>query len=995
MTQTAYRRPAIKTGYQGPLESIPLPRNLTVLLVIFCVIATAIPQSTGASENSGKSAQESLRLIQVAPGFTVELVASEPLVKDPIAFDWGADGKFWVVEMGDYPLGVDGKGKPGGLIRYLEDTNGDGRYDKQTTFLDGLSFPTGVMPWRAGVFIACAPDIFYAEDRDGDGKADYREILFTGFGQGNQQHRLNGFDMGLDGWIYGANGDSDGVVHLLNSRQTTRISGRDFRFQPETAAFEAESGRTQFGRHRDDWGHWFGNNNPNWGWHYVLADRDLRRNTSYAPPDPRQTLEPDTRLYPISRTAPRYNDPGAANHVTSANSITPYRDELFGPEFATTVFVSEPVHNLIHRMVLEPQGMTFRGRRTPDESQTEFLASSDTWFRPTMLRTGPDGALWIADMYRAVIEHPQWIPDDWEKQLDLRGGSEQGRIYRVFPRNAKPRPIPRLDKFDTAKLVAALDSPSGWQRDTAQRLLLHRRDLTATALLRTLAIATKRPKTRVQSIWTLAALRQLDEPSAMAGLDDPDGRVTAAVIGAIGPVARTSRLVADALIRLADHADPHVRLQATLALGFCEDSRASHALASLARRDGNDSWMRAAILSAAPPHADRLLLDLLRDNPVARQNSATVAILEPLLRMSVSRKDRLPIDQLVRAIAVPAEQGGRYAPWQFTALALLLDARDKSDQLNQDLDKPFAWVWSAARRVVADEKETAAGRSGAIRLVAYGARQNTKDRDLLVRLLRPRVAIELQQAVIAALATTADPKLADVLLVDWNKYSPSIKTAIFDAMLSRTVWSSSLLSSLEDGCVPPAEIDLARRQALITRRGNPLRARAEAIFAHQSQPRQNVVDAYRSALTTRGEKAAGAAIFKQLCTSCHRLNNDGVDVGPDFNSMTDRSPEALLIAILDPNRAFEAKFANFSVATSDGRVLTGMVAHESATAVTLRGQDGKEEIILRSQIDEMTASGQSLMPEGFEKKLQPRDLADLIAFLAPLSASPEPKPRNN
>ncbi len=153
------------------------------------------------------------------------------------------------------------------------------------------------------------PDIFYAEDRDGDGRAEHREVLFTGFREGNQQHRLNGFELGLDGWVYGANGDSGGSVRSLRTGKTVDISGRDFRFRPDTGEFEAESGQTQYGRHRDDWGRWFGNNNPNWAWHYVLSEQDIRRNPQYAPPDPRHMLEPESRLYPISRTLARFNDP--------------------------------------------------------------------------------------------------------------------------------------------------------------------------------------------------------------------------------------------------------------------------------------------------------------------------------------------------------------------------------------------------------------------------------------------------------------------------------------------------------------------------------------------------------------------------------------------------------------------------------------------------------------------------------------------------------------
>jgi putative membrane-bound dehydrogenase-like protein len=927
----------------------------------------------------------SLRTITVAPGFRVDVAAAEPLIHDPIAFDWGADGRLWVLEMGDYPLGVDGKGRPGGVVRVLEDTDRDGRYDQQTTFLDGLVIPSGLMPWRNGVLVGCAPEIFYAEDRDGDGKADFREVLFTGFVPGNPQHRLNGFEMGLDGWIYGANGDSGGSVRSKKTGNTTDINGRDFRFRPDSGEFEAESGQTQYGRHRDDWGHWFGNNNPNWGWQYLLANHDIRRNPYYAPPDPRKNLEVETRVYPTSRTLPRFNDLHMANQVTSANSPTPYRDELFGPEFTHTLFVSEPVHNLVHRMVLEPDGVSFRGHRAGAESHSEFLSSSDNWFRPTMLKTGPDGALWIADMYRAVIEHPEWIPDEWEKQLDLRAGAAEGRIYRVYPVDKKPRPIPRLDRLDTAELVAALDSPSGWQRDTAQRLLLERRDPAAISPLRKLTAETRRSKTRVQAIWTLADLGALDEPAALAGLADPDALARESVIAVVEPTAGASPRVARATLALADDADARVRFQAALSLGNWRDRRAGEALSKLARRDGNDPWMRAAILSSALPHLATLLADLS-----GGKTPPPPALVERLLAMVGSLPDRGGIDSLVRSIAEPVEQGGHYAAWQFAGLAGLLEARSRTPRLSSlDVDRVFSRSWEAARQLVSDDKARLTDRLAAVRLLAYAAARNSSDRERLFAMLRPQVSIEVQQAAVAALSRTDEPKVGDMLVRDWKTYSPQVRSAILDALLSRASWTLSLLAALEDGCVPPAEIDPARRQVLLARGGGAQRSRATAIFALQAQPRQAVVDSYRSALRMKGDRAAGAAVFKKLCASCHRFANEGIEVGPDLATLTDKSPEALLVAILDPNRAFETKYTSFTVATTDGRVLNGLIASESATAVTLRRQDGKEDVLLRSQIEEMTASGQSLMPEGVEKDLKPRDLADLIAFLA--AAAPERK----
>ncbi len=962
--------------------------RLALNLLALLAVALAQPSAAAPPVNDlppAKTPEESLRSIRVRPGFTVELVASEPLVTDPIAFDWSADGRLWVVEMGDYPLGSDGKGKHGGVVRTLEDTDGDGRYDKATTFLDGLGFPTGLLPWRSGLIVACAPEIFYAEDRDGDGKADNREVLFTGFIEGNQQHRVNGFDLGLDGWVYGANGDSGGAVRSLKTGETVRINGRDFRFRPDDGRFETESGQTQFGRHRDDWGHWFGNNNPNFAWEYVLSDAEIRRNPRLTLPSARQMLEPDTRVYPTSRTLARFNVPDAANRVTSANSPTPYRDDLFGPDFATSLFVSEPVHNLVHRMVLEPQGASYTGHRAADETASEFFASSDNWTRPTMLKTGPDGALWIADMYRAVIEHPQWIPDDWEAKLDLRAGSDQGRIYRVYPEGKKPRAIPRLDRLDTAGLVAALDSPSGWQRDTAQRLLLHKRDPAAVEPLRALATASARPKSRLQALWTLADLGALTADSVLTALGDAHPQVRRNALKAGEEVLRqnTAPALAETLGRIASDPDPQVRFQLALSLSQWDDPRAGQLLARVIRRDGADPWARAAVLSSASTRLVPLLSGLLE--PAADQPPPP-EVVESLFEAAGALPDRQPLAPVLRTASKPGVSGPGFAPWQYAALTGWSKARRS---LSPEEDRQFAALRQAARVLAGDGKAADVDRLRAIRLLGRDGEHAGEDRDILTALLRPQVSSAIQEAAVAALARSEAGQVPEMLLSGWKGYSPQLRSVILDALLSRPAWTSALLASLEDTCTPPSEVDAAHRKRLLDHRDPKVKARAEAVFERETTTRQAVLDAYRLALATPGDPAAGAVAFQKVCATCHRLGAVGTEVGPDLAALADKSAESLLVAILDPNRAVETRYTGFNVSLADGRVLTGMIAAETATSVTLRRQEGKEDVLLRAEIEAMVGSGQSLMPEGVEKDLPPRSVADLIAFLKTTGAPPK------
>ncbi|MBI3415939.1 MAG: VCBS repeat-containing protein [Verrucomicrobia bacterium] len=955
-------------------------------------------QLLGGLQPTAKSPQDSLACIRVRPGFKVELVAFEPLVKDPIAFEWGADGKLWVVEMGDYPLGLDGHGKSGGIVRFLEDTDGDGQYDKSTVFLDGVNFPTGVMPWRKGVLVSAAPEIFYAEDTDGDGKADVRKTLFTGFKEGNQQHRVNGFEYGLDGWIYGANGDSGGEVRSFANAKVVKLSGHDFRFRPDTGEFEAVEGQTQYGRHRDDWGNWFGNNNPSWGWHYFIPERYLARNPHLPVKTTKHYLanyENGTRVFAISRLLQRFNDIGMVNHVTSANSIAPYRDELFGAEFTHSVFVSEPVHNVVHREVLEPDGVTFSSHRAVDEKDSEFLASTDNWFRPVTLKTGPDGALYIADMYRLVLEHPEWIPPDTQKSFDLRAGSDLGRIYRVYPEGAILRKIPRLDQLDTAGLVAALDSPNGWQRDTAQRLLVERRDRHSVEPLKQLAVNASRPKTRLQAIFTLQNTDELPFDSLLAALRDSDPRVQTGALIAAEPIFDRIALstsgepekLNEVVSNLVESADIKLAFRLALSLGESHYPSAAPMLARLAIRHSANEAMQLAILSSAPPHLPALLSALTTE---PAKSPPLAFFIGQLIALAVD-SNHLPA--LQTALAKLGEIRGD-APefWQLVGVAAFVESLERQNHsLNEfaggaELEvrngvRSLNQVFVHARRIVADHGVAAIERTTSTRLLGRGLTEQEHDISVLGFLLEPQVSDVLRQAALESLSRLSDAHVGVVLLSRWKRFGPTQKTAVADILLSRPVWVKALLYALESDQISPGQISTVHRQRLLKHSQESIRDRAAKLFASANADRQKLIHDYESVANLKGDAVKGVALYRQNCLTCHRFKGEGFEVGPDLGTVADKPLAVLLTAILDPNQAIEARYLSYSASTKNGREVSGIVVAETPGSVTLRSAGGSDETILRNDLKEFSGSGLSLMPEGLENVLKPQDMADLIAYL--------------
>ena len=921
-----------------------------------------------------KEPKESRRCFQVREGFEVQLVASEPQVRDPVAFDWGADGKLWVAEMGDYPSGTDGKGKAGGVVRWLEDADGDGRYEKSTVFLEGLNFPNGVMPWGKGVLISAAPEILYAEDTTGDGRADVRRVLFTGFREGNQQHRMNGFALGLDNWIYAANGDSGGTITSKATGARTNISGRDFRFKV-TGEFEAVAGQTQFGRWRDDWGNWFGNNNPNWLWYYHVPLRYLARNPQLAVGATRRNTFSSNRCFPISAKMVRPNQPQSYGHVTSANSATPYRGGLFGKDFARSVFISEPVHNLVHREVLVPEGVSFKSHRAAGEEKSEFLASTDNWFRPVQMKTGPDGALYIADMYRLVIEHPEWIPAAMQSRVDLRAGHDKGRIWRIVLKGAKLRKIPPLDKLPTQQLVLALDHPNGWQRDTAQRLLIARNDPKSHQLLGSIAANTLRgkilPQARIHALHTLTGLGALNKETLAAALRDDHSAVREHAV-------RLCEGGNEALARqcLTDKS-PRVLRQLAFTLGQGKGQLVTEGLVYLAVQHPKNADLQLAIKSSAAPHAAAMLKQIF-----SQKARPPAALSNHLLKLATTG-EQLDALALVLNDLTPAD---------LTILAGLLDALHARSQtlidfqktappkLKAALNKTTA-LFKHARATAANPNATTAERQAAIPLLARGLEPIDADKKTLVKLLAAEHPPALQKTAFATLRKIHQPHLVSALLGSWKTFSPAIRAEAIETLLTRPAWTQALLAALEKGDLPANQISPAHRQKFTKHTDATLRARATQLFGKVDPNRAKVIARYAGVGKLKGNAEDGAFLFKANCAVCHRFKNKGNPVGPDPALFAAKPTADWLIAILDPNRAVEDKYVGYVIITRNATAHTGVITAETPTSLTLRTAIGAEQIILRANIKTLQSTGLSLMPPGLEAALPPAAMADLLAFL--------------
>ncbi len=971
-------------------------------------------------------AQEALQTFHLPPGFEIELVAAEPLVSDPVAAAFDGRGRLFVLEMGDYPM----QSEPQGRVVVLEDSGGDGRFDRSHVYADGLAFPTGLMPWKEGVLVAAAPHILYLPDSDGDLRADERRVILTGFNRYNPQLRVNGLLYGIDNWIYGVypkvgpsrrNPQQFGLtgepLHFPGHPGAAAVDvaalGTDFRFRPDRLQLEPVSGNSQYGNAFDASGNRFGLWNNNHIRHPVIAHRYLSRNpylqVSSAMEFP-SDHENQSTVYPITRN-PIYVHESQVGMFTSSCGNSVYTAARFPERLRGAYFVCDPLHNLVHCDLLSPSGATFSARRAYEER--EFLASTDAWFKPVFTTVGPDGALYVVDYYRKYVEHPDYVPEDLEGRFDLRAGAGMGRIYRVVPEKGGTGGTPNLQDSDSRRLVETLSHANMWWRITAQRLLVERQDQAAVPTLRELAVSADRPESRIHALRTLDGLGGLDAGLTEQALGDSDARVREHAIR-LSEQFESPRLV-KRLLDLVGDPDRRVQFQLACTLGLLPESQSFGPLNRLLARHPEDRWLQIAVLTSASENAGRWLRTVTRND--AFLVSETPGKEEFLLKLAAvlgARQIESGISEVLRVAAGGAEPAGEW--WRSALLAGLgqglgqgAEARirlDRSDErlLFRLVRSPSPAVAASAldltdrvmlsdsprlRRLVAsaledsDNRTDEAARVISVRILGLDlAGAVTR---ALKGLLTPQEAPTVQVAAARSLLKMGSREVVPFLLRNWGNITEPVRKAAWDGILDRKELVSALLDGIRDKDADVWTLGRPRINQLLESPDEEIRRRAGALFGDLSEGREDLIQRYESALLSKGKVPRGREIFRENCSRCHLLDGMGSEVGPDLRDVIRRPKRFFLTKILDPNLNIAPGYETYVIETRSGATVSGVIARESPTSVTLRREEGEEEILLRSNIAALRVSSVSTMPEGLEEEIDADAMADLLEYLQRLS----------
>jgi len=1015
--------------------SILLSLSLPLVMAVHAIASDYVPRRSGrfdfpvyTNRPAGKqlsgqhapattpalSPEEAQKKFTLPKGFEIRLFASEPEVVNPVAMTWDERGRLWVLELYEYPLGAKNGQKPRDRIKILEDTDGDGGADKVTLFADGLNLATGLQLGNGGVYVGQAPEFLFLEDTDGDGKADKRTVLKTGFGLDDRHELLNGFTWGPDGWLYMTHGvfTHSVVKDPANPNDTgVKVDAAVARYHPRTKQFEAFAD---------------GTSNP-WG---VDFDRAGNAFVSACVIDHLFHMAPGGQ-YARQGGSPAnpYGYellPSIVDHkhkMAAYSGVQVYQGNQFPEEYRGAILMGNIHDNAIHQDRLTPNGSSFKASFTQD-----FVRGNDGWFMPVSTQVGPDGAVWVMDWYDKY-------PCYQNANADPEGvDREFGRIWRVvYTGNNPGAPVPSrpevkmdLAKSTSADLVGLLAHPNVWQRRMAQRLLNERRDPAIKPALESLLFSDASSKSlepRLAALWTLHGTQLLDE----AGLDkcvaDREPAIRAWSARLTGERRIDSESGRARLLTLASDPDASVRLAVATAMRqFASGSLTVNtplpeslagfnpgpALAALVKSssDAKDPLIPFLVWMAAEPRIARNPrngLNWLLDN-----GAQTMPLSGQLAKKTMRRicdlqqpewidaaiqfaADALDKDAALAAAALEGlieGQKGKALPPDKSPSAHLAKLAGSSNKEVVARAEELGTLWGdplALARVLA--KITDVNLPDGERLKAIRVARQTKNdatRVAVLRVLSGKNSDEMAVAGIQALSEIGGDGVATSLIEPWKSYSPGVRRAAAETLISRAAWRDSFLDAVEKKSIAAGDLSASVVRSLANSPEKSVRERTANLIGRfresDADKLKLIAEKKRVVLSGEPDLKAGHELAAKTCLICHKLHGEGAEVGPDLTGVGRSTLDALLANVIDPNQIVGKGYENTEIETKDGRSVSGRIVEDTDTRIKLLSAGPKEEVIAKSDIATMRTTELSVMPEGLEQ-LPEADFRNLIWYI--------------
>jgi len=944
---------------------------------------------------------------KIEPGFSLTLVASEPLIKDPVDLEFDEKGDALVLEMPGYPL-EDAQSR----ILILKDENKDGIYDKQILFAENLQLASSILPYKKGVLVAAPPYLLFVKDTDNDDHADTYDTLMSGFATGNLQHNFNGLTYGIDNWIYAANGGNSGKPYWWGDT-TTRIDirGQDLRFNLESRVME-KIGRSSggFSLGMDDWGRLYETHNTDHISHLVFPVRYQQGITLLKSHELSNISDHEenglARIYPIGEQESRVNHPEQSGYFSGSCGVTWYGSGALGKDYDNTAWVVDVVLNLVHVDKLKSNGSSFTASRMLEKR--DFLASEDRSFRPVNLTTGPDGALYVVDMHRQVIEHPEWIPDEIEVTLDLHAGKDQGRVYKIHRDGDKIHSFD-FSQFNTVEgLMNGLKSSNQWIRKTAHRLLMERtlsdEDINSLNQL----LKSDAELVRLHALWILFAKDKLSDDQIIMALDDASPGVRENVLLMSEKVINTNENVLNKVLSLTNDENQRVRMQATLTVStvteevFVENKDAvlNHITKSVNKPI--DDWNIAAITLAARRSPADLFVKVLATGKtqsiltlltslagISGDNVQDVSdVLTSLASSSLSNKDKKQvINQLTKGIHSSMSGSGLLAQFQKMEKSDDIELVAALTSLRKKLSLPpsheFLTLSKDAVKKLSDHDLADSVRFQQLSLIALLPYKDKSE--VLFQCLDNTEPLDIQEGAFRQLSDSGDPSIGSRIVKMWVQLGPQVRRSASDLLIYRRMYHDALLTGLENHVINIGEMnfDLERRRQLLWWTDNEdTKRRAAAFFSDAGvTTRKDALEKMREALTLTGSVTQGENVFKTMCSNCHIYGSIGIEVGPVLTEINRKSKESLLHDIIDPNAAVDTNYINHRLETKSGDLHIGIVDNETDEFITIKKMGGEKVTVYKSDVKSFTSMGTSLMMEGLEGNMTTQEMADLLAFL--------------